>query len=263
MPHIRAALRGALLTLPFAAALMAPGAAQAAPSASFTFSPATPQTLEAVTFTSTSTGVVAPQRWDLDGDTACDDATGSVVQRAFPVAAAYSVKLCVTDGVDEATATRRVTVLNRPPVASFAYAPPMPMTGDPVGFASTANDPDGPIVSEQWDLDGDGAFDDSGGTIATVTFSTPGPHIVRLVVTDRDGAVGVATAMITVTRASAPTAVCVPPRAHERPGHDARDHGALAHHQHAARHARAGALHRARLPVPRASRSERRTPPGS
>jgi PKD repeat protein len=198
MPHIRAAMRGALIVLPFATALLAPGPAQAAPSASFSFSPATPQTLEAVTFTSTSTGVVPPQRWDLDGDTVCDDASGAVVQRAFPVAAAYSVKLCVTDGVDEATATRRVTVRNRPPVASFAYAPPAPMTGDRVGFASTASDPDGPIVSEQWDLDGDGAFDDSGGTIASVTFTTPGPHIVRLVVTDRDGAVGVATAMITV-----------------------------------------------------------------
>ena len=194
----RTVVRWALLTVPLAVVLGAPGIAGAQPSPSFTISPASPLTLETVTFTSTSSGVVAPQRWDLDGDTACDDATGPVARQVYAVAGVYYVKLCVTDGMDDATVTRQVTVRNRTPTASFAYGPVAPMTGDKIVFASTAGDPDGPIVSQQWDLDGDGAFDDGAGTIASFVFSTPGVHIVSLQVTDRDGAVAVVAGQIAV-----------------------------------------------------------------
>ena len=94
--------------------------------------------------------------------------------------------------------TSKITVRNRAPSASFLYGPGSPFAGDRIVFASTSSDPDGPIVSEQWDLDGDGAFDDSGGRIASTTFSKAGVHLVRLVVADRDGAVAVASASITV-----------------------------------------------------------------
>jgi hypothetical protein len=198
MLEFRAVVGWALPILSLAVALAAPGSARAQPSPSFSISPASPLTLETVTFTSTSSGVIAPQRWDLDGDTACDDATGPVAKRAFALAGVYSVKLCVTDGVDDATVTRQVRVLNRTPTASFAFGPPSPMTGDQVVFASTASDPDGPIVSEQWDLDGDGVFDDSAGTIASFVFATPGVHMVRLRVVDRDGAVAAVAGVITV-----------------------------------------------------------------
>jgi len=186
--------------LPAVVVLAPAGVARAQqPSASFTISPASPQTLETVTFTSTSSGVIEPQLWDLDGDGGYDDATGPVAQRTFPLAGVYSVSLHVIDGVGgQATVTSEVTVRNRAPSASFLYGPGSPMTGDRIVFASTSSDPDGPIVSEQWDLDGDGAFDDSGGTIASTTFSKAGVHLVRLVVADRDGAVAVASASITV-----------------------------------------------------------------
>jgi hypothetical protein len=172
--------------------------AQAQPTASFTFQPAAPLTGEPVTFTSTSTGVVEPQTWDLDGDSACDDASGATAQRSFPVAGVYPVRLCVTDGVDEATATRRVTVLNRAPVAGFTVAPLEPLTGDSIVLTSTSVDADGPVVAQSWDLDGDGIFDDAGGATASVSFTTAGAHLVRLLVVDRDGATSVAAATIAV-----------------------------------------------------------------
>ena len=198
MPPVRVAVRAVLLLLPVAAGLTTPCPAQAALAASFEFAPAAPLTAETVTFTSTSTGIVEPQSWDLDGDGTCDDATGPTAQRSFQVGGVYTVKLCVTDGVDEATVTRKVTVLNRAPVAGFTYAPLAPLTGDRIALSSTAVDPDGPITAHGWDLDGDGAFDDGGAATASVSFSQAGAHLVRLLVIDRDGAIGVAAATITV-----------------------------------------------------------------
>jgi PKD repeat protein len=197
MSHVRASVRAALfLLLPVAAGLLLPLPALAAPNASFNFAPQAPFTSEPVTFTSTSSG--GTETWDLDDDGNCDDAAGPSVQRSFPVAGIYRVKLCVSDGILEATATGQVQVVNRAPLASFTYAPLAPQTGDRIVLTSTAVDPDGPIVAQVWDLDGDGAFDDAGGETAAVSFTKPAVYAVRLLVVDRDGATGLAAATIAV-----------------------------------------------------------------
>jgi PKD domain len=175
--------RLAPLVLTVGLLLLAPGAARAQPAASFEFSPTSPLTGELVTFVSTASGATEPQRWDLDGDGVCDDSTG-------PSAGVYSVKLCVSDGMDDATATRKITVTNRPPIAAFTYAPASPLTGEVVTLTSTSLDPDGPIVSLAWDLDNDGAFDDGTGATASLAFRAPGAYAIRLLVVDRDGATG-------------------------------------------------------------------------
>ena len=172
--------------------LFAPQPAGAAPVASFAFSPGSPLTAEQVTFTSTSSGVVEPQRWDLDGDNACDDASGPSAQRSFATAGSYKVALCVTDGTDQGTQTRTVTVRNRPPAAAFTYAPGTPVSGDSVVLTSISADPDGPIVAQAWDLDGDGAYDDGQGPTASIRFAAAGDFPVGLLVTDRDGVGSVA-----------------------------------------------------------------------
>jgi hypothetical protein len=177
---------------------LAPQGAPAAPLASFTFSPAAPFTSEQVTFVSTSTGATAPQRWDLDGDRLCDDATGTTATWSFWPAGTYAVTLCISDGTDDATVTRRLTVQNRPPAAAIIYAPLSPTSGDSVSLASTSADPDGPLVSQEWDLDGDGGFDDGTGPTAAVTFSVAGNHQVGLRVTDRDGAASATAVTIAV-----------------------------------------------------------------
>lgn len=177
---------------------LAPQGAPTAPLASFSFSPAAPFTSEQVTFVSTSTGATAPQRWDLDGDRLCDDATGPTARWSFWPAGAYAVTLCIGDGTDDATVTRRFTVQNRPPAAGISYEPLSPMSGDSVTLASTSADPDGPLVSQEWDLDGDGAFDDWRGPTASVSFEAAGSHTVGLLVTDRDRAASAATVTIAV-----------------------------------------------------------------
>jgi PKD repeat protein len=86
-----------------------------APRASFGFSPASPRVGELVSFSSTSTdpdGAVAEQAWDLDGDGAFDDATGTTAQVAYPSAGQRTVSLRISDdGGGAASTFRTVDVL--------------------------------------------------------------------------------------------------------------------------------------------------------
>jgi PKD repeat protein len=166
------------------------GPASALPIASFTHSPAIPLTGQTVTFTSTSTGATM-FNWDLDGDDVCDDAQGAVVTRSFPVAGAYAIKLCAGDGLLTATQTQPLLVQNRPPTASFTIVPINPVAREVVVLTSAAADPDGPIVRQEWDLNGDGVFGDQTGETALAMWRRPGTYPVALRVTDRDGATAV------------------------------------------------------------------------
>jgi len=75
-----------------------------------------------------------------------------------------------------------------PVTASFQFAPAAPLTGEVVTFTSTSTvaDPGNAIVSQTWDLDGDGAFGDATGPSATAAFAAPGTHVVSLRVQDAD-----------------------------------------------------------------------------
>jgi PKD repeat protein len=95
---------------------------------------------------------------------------------------------------------------NKAPVAAFTVAPAQPFTGGDTTLTSTATDPDGSIASEQWDLDGDGAYDDATGHVAHVTFATGGPHTVRLKVKDNAGASATSEQALTVLPAGRPGA---------------------------------------------------------
>ena len=183
---------GALLLLALVLALVSAAPAHADPVAQFIYSPASPLTGETVTFTSTSTGVTA-QTWDLDGDRLCGDREGPTAQWAYAVPDIYKVTLCVSDGLGQsASQTLRVTVRNRAPVAAFTYGPTEPLTGERIVLSSISADPDGPIVGQSWDLDGDGAYDDGSGATAEWAFLAPGTHPIRLIVADRNGATSVA-----------------------------------------------------------------------
>jgi hypothetical protein len=189
-------LGAAVPSLLVATALALPSATEAAPVASFSFSPLEPLSAELVTFTSASSG--GSELWDLDGDGVCGDASGTTVQRSFATAGLYTVKLCVSDGIDESTQTQRITVFNRAPIATFTYAPLTPLSGDSVLLTSTSIDPDGPIAGQAWDLDDDGAFDDGTGETASISFAAAGAYVVRLLVVDRDGAASVGAGTISV-----------------------------------------------------------------
>jgi PKD repeat protein len=74
------------------------------------------------------------------------------------------------------------------PDASFSFSPEDPRAGQPVRFESSSCDPDGRLVRQAWDLDGDGAYDDAEGPVATQTFLASGANSVGLEVTAAGGA---------------------------------------------------------------------------
>ena len=160
----------------------------------FTYSPAAPFTGDLVTFTSQAGGGAIT--WDLDGDGSCDDASGDTSTHVFDTPGAHAVRICVD--VDQTISRRDVLVGNRPPLPSFGFVPATPVTRELVTLTSTAVDPDGPIVAQAWDLDGDGVFDDAMGETAKSFWVRAGTYPVALRVTDRDGASAVANMSVVV-----------------------------------------------------------------
>ena len=75
-----------------------------------------------------------------------------------------------------------------------------------VSFDATGStDPEGQTLAFAWDLDADGAFDDSTIVQPTWVYSTPAVYNVRLRVTDSQGLTDVASIVITANN-NAPTA---------------------------------------------------------
>jgi PKD repeat protein len=82
------------------------------------------------------------------------------------------------------------------PTASFTYSPERPMVGGNIIFdASASYDPDGQIVSYQWDF---GDSNSAEGQVVTHTYTKPGEYTVTLTVTDDDGLTGTALSTLKV-----------------------------------------------------------------
>jgi large repetitive protein len=177
------------------------------PNAAFNVSSGTPLPGQPVTFTSNSTPSEGKQitnvEWDFDYDRAggnfTPDATGAAASHAFPSAGSKSVAIRVTEGPNGGFDIEPGTVVvNAPPQAGFRVSPDNPFIGEAATISSLAVDPDGPIAAQQWDLDGDGAFDDASGPVVFATYASPGPKTIRLRVTDSKGATAIATGAMNV-----------------------------------------------------------------
>jgi hypothetical protein len=180
-----------LVTLAAVAAADPPG-----PTASFTHEPASPLPGEAVTLTSTSAPgeghAIALPTWDLDNDGDFDDDVG-IGRRSFASPGRFRVRLRVVDNHGQAdVATSEVVVGNQTPSASFTYRPQVPLVGETISLFSTSTDPDSPIESHLWDLDGDGSFDDASGPVASLSFPLDGSFSVGLQVLDGEGSSAIA-----------------------------------------------------------------------
>ena len=201
--------RNDAVTRPFRFVVNAPPVSQ------FGFSPASPVAGQEVFFQSSSfdpDGRVVLLEWDFDGDGDFNDGdpdeTDAFGVATFATPGTRVVRLRVRDNVGAVrTVSRAVTVgaspANRLPVAQFAASPLRPRLGEQVSLRSFSYDADGSIVSQRWDLDGDGDFDENVNGASTFTvFSVPGRRIIRLQVRDSSGAVQTATQTILVRRGS-------------------------------------------------------------
>ena len=104
---------------------------------------------------------------------------------------------------------------NQPPVAHATASPtsgsaPLTVNLDATG----SSDPDGDVLSYAWDLDGDGAYDDSTAPKPTHAYDTPGTYSVQLKVTDGRGAFNTLDQPLTISPGNTPpTATIVSPSA--------------------------------------------------
>ena len=162
----------------------------------FTFAPEAPRAGDWIQFNAGGSydpdGTIAKYEWDFQND-GVFDATGQIVFFRYTSAGVYTVRLAVTDDKGAMASTTRTVVVsplvvNQPPVAQFTYTPTAPFVGQMVTFNGTSSyDPDGTIISYQWDLDGDGVVDQS-GPLASWAYPLSGTYIVTLTVTDNRGA---------------------------------------------------------------------------
>ncbi len=145
-------------------------------------------------FTDTSVdydGTVVSWHWNFgDGNTS----TQQHPTHTYAVDGTYMVTLTVTDNegaTDPISKDVTVTPPNIPPTASFIY-----ITNElTVEFTNTSTDPDGTIVSNEWDF-GDG--NTSTVQHPTHTYAASGTYMVTLTVTDDDGATDSLSRSVTV-----------------------------------------------------------------
>jgi len=140
--------------------------------------------------TSTVDPMIEPleYNWDFDeGETA----VGATVTHTFDNPDTYTVSLTVVDAKgqsDTESIEITVTAPNNPPVISPTTTPNSGIAPLTVQFNANAEDPDGDSLTYEWDLDGDGEFDDSTEANPSYTYSEAGEYTACLIVTDEEGA---------------------------------------------------------------------------
>jgi PKD repeat protein len=158
------------------------------PTAAFDYSPVNPKVDEDIYFNASDSsdpdGTIESYEWDFGDNTT---GTGETVTHRYSQDGQYKVYLRVTDDSGNTGSTSKTITVSagQGPTASFVYSPANPITGESVYFnASDSNDPDGSIVSYQWNF-GDGKK--GTGETPTHKFNSAGTYYVVLVVTDDDG----------------------------------------------------------------------------
>ncbi len=153
-------------------------------------------------------GTIVLYQWDLDSDGQYDDATGVTANFSAVTVGIYTVGLQITDddGAQD-TDTTSITVTAPPNAAPTAEAggPYEGVVGNTITLDGSASvDADGTIVLYQWDLDGDGQYDDANGVSADFYAAEAGTFTVGLQVTDDDGAQNTDTAVLDITDVDEP-----------------------------------------------------------
>jgi uncharacterized repeat protein (TIGR01451 family) len=94
-------------------------------------------------------------------------------------------------------------VINRAPQAN-AGGPYNGIEGNAVTFDGNASTSPSSIIAYEWDLDGDGAFNDATGPVVSFTYTRPFHGLIGLKVTNTDGLADVAYAPVTIENVNSP-----------------------------------------------------------
>jgi hypothetical protein len=170
---------------------------------------------ETATFMAAASGAPTPEvQWQesTDGGSGWTAVPGAATDTLTVASTTVSesgreYRAVFTNMVGAATSTAATLTVNAlapamtpsgpPPVAAFAWFPTAPHTGEPISLASSSTDVASPITSFAWDTANNGAFA-AGPPVISISFSTPGSHVVRLRVTDAKGLSSIAVKTIEV-----------------------------------------------------------------
>jgi gliding motility-associated-like protein len=134
-----------------------------------------------------ASGNIASWNWDLDNDGLYDDASGSSVSFSFGQPSSYVVGLQVTSSQGcQATTSQNVTV---DPMPSIGFTVAEVCLGDLTELTSTSAVSSGVITNYQWELNGNGFFDDATGASISNQFISDGNYQIGLQVTSDQGCV--------------------------------------------------------------------------
>jgi len=145
--------------------------------------------------TATDPGIfdVLTYAWDLDQDNLFDDFIGQIGQHSFANQGSYRLGLRVDDGDGGFDFDGfNVTVQNVAPTITQLTDNLVVQRDELFDFFGSAIDPGiDDLLTFDWDLDGDGLFDDFTGVGGQFSFADPGVFNISLRVSDGDGGVAV------------------------------------------------------------------------
>jgi len=147
---------------------------------------------------SSDDGRIVLYEWDIDGD-GDYDSVGVDVSHTWGDDYVGVIVLRVTDdGALSDTDTTMVTVQNVLPSAD-AGGPYRGGIDQAIQLSGSATDPGMDSIVFEWDLDGDGEYDDATGQGPTHIWSVSGVYTIYLRVTDDDGGIGADSAPVTIS----------------------------------------------------------------
>lgn len=143
-----------------------------------------------------SSGSITSWEWDLDGNGTYETPAGSIIANDFGSAGGYPVGLQVTSDQGCQSTTSETVVVDPMPTVEFSVSEVC--LGDDTELTASSTISSGQVTDYDWELNGNGFFDDAAGEQITNQFSADGDYQIGLKVTSDQGCVNDTFQLVTI-----------------------------------------------------------------